>query len=55
MNLFALAVRHRARDWWTLDARLFATRAEAEAWGAEQRAGVADIETKVVALAEVAR
>jgi hypothetical protein len=50
MNLHALAVRHRTRDYWTLDQRLFATREAAEAWGAEQWGGVIDIETKVVKL-----
>jgi hypothetical protein len=50
MNLYALAVKHRTRDYWTLDQRLFVTREAAEAWGAEQWGGVADIETKVVKL-----
>jgi hypothetical protein len=36
MNLYALAVKHRTRDYWTLDQRLFATREAAEAWGAAE-------------------
>jgi hypothetical protein len=48
MNLYALAVRRRTRDYWTLSQRPFATREAAEAWAAEQWGVVVDIETKVV-------
>jgi hypothetical protein len=36
MNLYALAVKHRTQDYWTLDQRLFVTREAAEVWDAEQ-------------------
>jgi hypothetical protein len=46
MKLYALAVKHRTRDYWTLDQRLFATREATEAWGAKQWGGVADIDRR---------